>query len=307
MIGEALEGLLATKEQHVTAEADALQAVEARKMELAAAVAAAEEELAAASETVKLKDEELCNSESSLVEAKVVLAAAEETARSNGEVHASREQELAEMQSVVGCFEHLKAGAEENEAEVARKVEAVRLVASRLQVESSLVSACPLALAKKLEERGPFDEVVCQEVRRVFEQEVGRIRSLVEEGLPAAADRAAAVAAVQAQVDAANSDANQRKSAFAEAREKRTDQKKVKDEAVAAVRAHEPALKQAALMLEAAEASRDCVVKVLANFSILKVRASKPAPDVAPTGQDADLPKVLNSANDVLEAAELGA
>jgi len=210
MIGEALESLRGEKEQSVSAQSKDVEDAEGHKAELDAAVVAAEQLLTEKADAVNTRDTELAEAESKATEAKAALAAVQEENRAGSEAHAAHEKDLAESESVKSSFEALRNGTCEVESDVASRVETVQAAAARLNLESSLATSLPHALAKNAQERGSFDELVFQEVAKLFDAELLRLRCVLEEGAPAAAQRAQAVAVVQQEVDGAEAVASKR-------------------------------------------------------------------------------------------------
>merc|ERR1719436_785118 len=130
---------------------------------------------------------------------------------------------------------------------------------SKLNLQDSLVISMSNVLVKKPDQRSTFDHVVVQEVEKVLMDEVTRLRTVVAEGDPASVQRASAVEAARADVQAAEKAAEEVAGALEAAKAVENDHVTKRAEAAKELKLFMPSFKEAVR-------SRDSLQVVLDTF-----------------------------------------
>jgi hypothetical protein len=172
----------------------------------------------------------------------------------------------------------------------------VMALAAKLQFEASLLEAMPSSLGKKPDLRGPFDNMVLQQLGDRFNKRVSELATALAAEAPASGARAAAVGSAEGALKSAKEAMDGAAAALAAAESKLVEANTAKEAADSAVADYEPTYAKAEGEMKAKRLEMDSFNSTKIIYEELKKRLSKAA-------QDAAAPEVES----VTEAAGAGA
>eukprot|EP00929_Paragymnodinium_shiwhaense_P057442 TRINITY_DN2874_c0_g1_i1.p1 TRINITY_DN2874_c0_g1~~TRINITY_DN2874_c0_g1_i1.p1 ORF type:complete len:394 (+),score=147.03 TRINITY_DN2874_c0_g1_i1:71-1252(+) len=260
MLGQFFEARQAEFTKAIEEESAKLVEVEAGAGDLDAKVSNAERQLAEVGEaSLEAKKKELAAASQAMVATKAAAADAKEAQRNGDATYADALEEKTAVEAILS--ENLPALRDSNWEAIQAKVhiEAMMPVAKRLKLDASLLSAMPSSLIKEPNQRGPFDQMVIQQLEEVLNSKAVTLGQQIEAEGPAAQDRAAAVEAAQKAAEEAKVRQQQAASAVFEAQAVVKDLNAALDEAKAAKEGFGPQFREATQV-------RDRKVKELEAF-----------------------------------------
>lgn len=196
---KVLEGLRVEKEQAVpTARAAAEEASRAKEAQEQATQAAQDE-----GETTQKASAE---AKSALAEVAQKFQTAKEALQQLKTKQIDEDKELLEASSAKDILERLLKhipGQHERGADIPEISEFLQQVKAHLEIDTTMMSALSLALAKAPETRGTFDQLTVQELQEKGARKITELTEVITNGEPAKAARQAAVAAAEEALQAA--------------------------------------------------------------------------------------------------------
>jgi hypothetical protein len=203
MIGEALSAVTAKMQEGINAEDAKVAEAEAGMDGLKAVSQQAEAAWSEAKAESDASKQALADASKAFIVAKTALAECEEEQRRGdaGLVAAAADKDAIEA-VIAGDFAKLRDGDWEV-AQAKHHYDAVLAIVPKISLDQSLLTAMQGTMMKKPGDRGPFDEMVVQQLATSLGAKVAELAALLESGAPASAARASAVEAAKAALDAA--------------------------------------------------------------------------------------------------------
>lgn len=197
MIGEVLEGIEAKLQEVLEAERSKVAGAETSKGDLGAKVSEAEACFEEAKQVVDKKKQALADATMDMTNAKTTLSEKQEVQRDGDKslIHA-REAKDALDEVVEGELQAIKAGTP------GAHYTAVLPVLQTLTLDESLMTALPSTCMKAPSDRGAFDHMVIEQLEKSLSDRGSELAKTLEDGAPAAAERAADVEAAQSNLTA---------------------------------------------------------------------------------------------------------
>jgi len=200
MIGEVLQGVETTLQKAADDEGAKVTDIEASKTGLQAAVTEAETALAAAAEDVKSKTATLAEAAKAMQAAKASVKDAESAQRAGDASFQQAQQSKAALDK--GIETDLRAILE-GEGAPEQHYQALLPLLTDLGLDESLMSALPSSCKKAAADRGAFDSMVLEQLGARLKEQAASLAKTVEEGAPAAKERASVVEGARAEFDVA--------------------------------------------------------------------------------------------------------
>jgi len=276
MIAEALAGVEASLQASIDNQKASLTDVEGTKSELDSKVAAVEVQLSSATQFQESKKAALAEAQRGKNSAAEKLTAAQEAQRlGDAEVVVAKEQKHALDN---GMDVHMKAILSEglDEAQGEAHYKALLPVVKSLCLDDSLMTALPAACARQIAERGAFDKMVLDQLEKSLVDKAGELQKTLDESAPAAAERAAAVEAAEAELETAKAKQKEAADELVNAQKSSAEASKAVDAAKAAVKTFVPDYQKATAALDACvESLNKFKEHNMVCFETLKVKVAK--------------------------------
>jgi chromosome segregation ATPase len=261
---QAKQALVDVAEKAGATESDAASAVEACKTSLAEKTAAH----AAAGTDLATKKQEQEDGDAAMKEQKLEKEAIEAVI-------------ATDLAAVTGGNAEGGPAAEEN----VRKVTAL---AAKLKFEASMLSAMPSSLGKTSDLRGPFDNMVLQQLGENFNKRVGELAAALAAEAPASGARGKAVSTAEGSLQSAKEAMEGAAAALTAAEGKLGEAKTAKEAADSAVADYEPTYAKAEAELKTKRLEMESFSTTGIIYEELKKRLSKAAQDAAAPEAEAE-------------------
>jgi len=187
-VEQTLNAQKALLEAAIVVEDEKLATLKASESSLASTVTEAEVALVAQKEAVQSAEGARTEATEAATTAGNALVAAQEEQKTGEVTLATAQEEKVALES---AFEaHFKVPFEEGNGPHFKELQPFL---KQIEMEASLLKACPSSCAKSKDDRGSFDEVVLQELGKALSSKVTALGEVVAVETPAAADRATAV------------------------------------------------------------------------------------------------------------------
>eukprot|EP00928_Gymnodinium_smaydae_P090613 TRINITY_DN74399_c0_g1_i1.p1 TRINITY_DN74399_c0_g1~~TRINITY_DN74399_c0_g1_i1.p1 ORF type:complete len:399 (-),score=124.48 TRINITY_DN74399_c0_g1_i1:83-1279(-) len=299
MIGEVIEARRQVMQGLIDEEVAGMGEMEKTKQKLDESVQEAEARLASALEVLEAKKLALTEAETVTSEKQVTLNEKKTTQQEEDAAINAARKEKAEYEAAFNDHFKTLRDQELEYAKAHQHQEAILVYAKAMNLEASLLSSMPNACTKPPSQRGAFDQMVFQELEKEFVDHMKKLDDKIADGAPAAAERAQAVEAADAEFLAASATQRSAAEAAATAEGSRADCEERLASEREALRRHAPEYEQAAKRRDERVAALSQFEKLnVACFTDLRDRVAKVSAEVAPTATAA-----AQSA-DALEIAE---
>lgn len=311
MLDGVFQSILSGMQVEIEEASTQLEAVKASKSTLEEKLQEAEVALKEATADASARKTELADATQTVRTAKATLAEKEKEQREGDAAHSKAKDDVAVLETAFNeDFRLLRDG--EVEAEDAQqrylKLEAI---AATLGLEESLLTALPTCMVKKPAERGSFDAMVVAQFGEALTKRVNELHCTIENGVPAATQREAAVTEAAQALESAK----QVQSVSADALTTAMELQKLKEQehkaAVAALDAYEPefqaAEKATADTQEQLQAFKDYNLNCFEVVRDRKELPSKKQKVKAAVDEDMKVVETLDPMQASFEAAEAGA
>lgn len=201
MIGETLEAVEAKLQETLEAANTDVEGCARFQAELETRLADSEAAVVRATQAAEAKKSVLTEVASKMVAAKTALSEKQDAQRSGDLALERAEQQRA---SIGECIETtLKAIADGVwDAQQGHPFKSLQPILEDLDVDESLMTALPAVCLKGPTSRGPFDNMVLQQLDEILKEKAGELARTLQEGAPGMAERKAATEAAQAEFTA---------------------------------------------------------------------------------------------------------
>eukprot|EP00747_Dinoflagellata_sp_TGD_P136987 gnl/TRDRNA2_/TRDRNA2_175617_c0_seq1.p1 gnl/TRDRNA2_/TRDRNA2_175617_c0~~gnl/TRDRNA2_/TRDRNA2_175617_c0_seq1.p1 ORF type:complete len:378 (+),score=142.47 gnl/TRDRNA2_/TRDRNA2_175617_c0_seq1:91-1224(+) len=290
MIGKALDSIQSDMKTAVGAENEKIASLEASKTGLQAAKVKASELFEEAVKKSKHKKTLLAESSVALSKAKQALKELQEAQIKGDASHTAAMKETAKHETAIADhFLPLKAGTWDSDEEAKHHLSILKPIVAKMDMEESLLTSLPTACLKPTSERGPFDNMVFDELEKILNSRLEELKSKVAAGEPEAKER-------QKHVDAAEAGVQDAKAGVQASAADMNAAQAEESELEAALKAAEKELEAFAPNYKKASHKRDKLVEEMEGFeawplecfNTLKERIV-PAKQEAPAVQEATM------------------
>jgi len=279
LLSKFFDSRRAEMKKAIEEESEKLVAWETGAGELDAKVAKAQQELTEVGEAKhEEKKKELATASQAMVASKAAASDAKEAQKSGDATYEDAVAEKKAVEAIVTTnLPSLKEG--QWAADTAQgQIDGIMPLAKKLKLDASLVSAMPSSLIKAPADRGPFDQMVIQQLEEVLQAKSISLAEQIEAEGPAVKERAAAVEQAQKAADEAKLRQQQAASAVFEAQAVVKDLQTALGEAKAEKESYGPKFKAATQVRDSKTKELEVFETVsLVCFEKLRERAAEPA------------------------------
>jgi len=273
-IGEVIAASVAKCQGQVAAAQKDVEAAEAEKAQADHALAEAQAQVEKQKSTVKSTTETLKENKEAEKEAIKACTAADKEVANFDDEQAEKVHEKEEAQSVFDeCFQALKT-CEYTGKFPKSKVDKVTSLLESINTDASMLGALPLALKKKVDERGKFDEMVVSQSESLLTGHLGALTDRINNGESMKAAKVAEAEAAKKAVESATAKKEATADSLKFAQEVCKGAEIAEKDAKKTVDAKASAVSKAKAKHAVEESGLEKAQKVLEAFTFLKDRPS---------------------------------